>query len=72
MEFILRFFSDLQKTSNIKTPPIKSFKLFKQNLTSEYVSYSFTDLQTYSNIKKIITSVFGSKSPLFQETSFLR
>ena len=72
MEFVLLFFSDLQKISNIKTPPIKSFKLFKQKLTSEYVSYSFSDLQTYSNIKKIITSVFGSKSPLFQETSSLR
>ena len=72
MEFILLFFSDLQKNSNIKTPPLKPFKLFKQKLTSEYASYSFTDLQTYSNIKKIITSVFGSKSPLFQETSSLR
>ena len=70
--FVLLFFSDLQKNSNIKTPPIKSFKLFKQKLTSEYVSYSFTDVQIYSNIKKIITSVFGSKSPLFQETSSLR
>ena len=72
MEFVLLFFSDLQKNFNIKTPPIKSFKLFKQKLTSEYVSYSFTDLQTYANIKKILTSVFGSKSSLFQETFSLR
>ena len=72
MEFVLLLFSDLQKNSNIKFPPVKSFKLLKQKLTSENVSYFFTDLQTYSNIKKIITSVFGSKSLLFQETSSLR